>query len=621
MNTLATNRTDHRTDRTEQMQIVIVGHVDHGKSTLLGRLYADTGSLAEGKLERVQAICRQQGKEFEYAFLFDAFLEEQEQGVTIDTARTFFGWHGRQYIIIDAPGHKEFLKNMVSGAARAEAALLVIDAVEGVRDQSRRHGLLLSLLGVKQVAVVVNKMDLVGYRQDTFEAVEKEFREYLSSLNVVPERVLPVSAKCGDNIATRSERLSWYSGPTVLETLSLFTKETAKAEQPLRLPVQDVYKFDARRIIVGRVSAGRVRVGDRLIFSPSNKSAHVKSVEAFNVDPPPTEAISGECLGITLDEQIFIERGEVATHEGSLPLVSTSMRTNVFWLGRRPLERDRTYVLRLATRETPCELTAVHRIVSASDLTESAARTVVERNEVAEVTLRTKSPVAFDLYGACETTGRFVLVDGHDIAGGGIVTALVSDEQEPLRTEARARDFAWVKGEVQPEARARRYGHRTAIVLFVGQAFAGKAFLARKLEALLVNEGRHAYLLDEENLKYGLDADLGGSAKSTSAEVVRRYGEVARVLIDAGMIVISTTNAFGGDQEEVARAIRTLVYPTLVLSVHMGKDPGEAPGDADLTFSGPEDFDAAARQLIERLTHVGILAQPIGQAPAIQYTI
>src|SRR5438132_4296715 len=222
---------------SDNLNIVIVGHVDHGKSTLLGRLYADTGALPDGKLEKVQAICRQQGKEFEYAFLFDAFLEEQEQGITIDTARTFFTWAGREYIIIDAPGHKEFLKNMVSGAARAEAALLVIDAAEGVQEQSKRHGYLLSLLGVPQVAVVVNKMDLVGYRQDVYRAIEKEYRKFLAQLKVTPERFVPVSAKLGDNIAQPSAHMPWYTGPTVLETLGLFRKETSRERQTLRFPV------------------------------------------------------------------------------------------------------------------------------------------------------------------------------------------------------------------------------------------------------------------------------------------------------------------------------------------------------------------------------------------------
>ena len=200
-------------DVRDRMNIVIVGSVDHGKSTLLGRLYADTGTLPEGKVEKIQAICKQQGKEFEYAFLFDAFLEEQQQGVTIDTARTFFQWAGRQYIIIDAPGHKEFLKNMVSGAARAEAALLLIDALEGVKDQSKRHGLLLSMLGVRQVTVVVNKMDLVDYQQETFALIEKEYRAFLSQLDVTPQFVIPASAKRGDNIATPSPHMPWHTGP------------------------------------------------------------------------------------------------------------------------------------------------------------------------------------------------------------------------------------------------------------------------------------------------------------------------------------------------------------------------------------------------------------------------
>src|SRR3989442_955481 len=263
----------------EHLNIVIVGHVDHGKSTLLGRLYADTGSLPEGKLDKVRDICRRQGKEFEYAFLFDAFLEEQEQGITIDTARTFFTWEGRHYIIIDAPGHNEFLKNMVSGAARAEAALLVIDAHEDVREQSKKHGYLLSLLGIRQVAVIVNKMDLVGYRQDVYAAIETEYHAFLAQLKVTPERFVPVSAKLGDNIAKPSAHMPWYTGPTVLETLGLFRKETSRERQTLRFPVQDVYKFDARRIITGRIAAGRIKVGDRLVFSPSNKSATVKTIE------------------------------------------------------------------------------------------------------------------------------------------------------------------------------------------------------------------------------------------------------------------------------------------------------------------------------------------------------
>ncbi|HSN03412.1 MAG TPA: GTP-binding protein [Nitrospira sp.] len=606
---------------SENLNIVIVGHVDHGKSTLLGRLYADTGSLPDGKLEKVQAICRQQGKEFEYAFLFDAFLEEQEQGITIDTARTFFIWKGRQYIIIDAPGHKEFLKNMISGAARAEAALLLIDALEGVKEQSKKHGYLLSLLGVRQFAVVVNKMDLVGYRQDVFDGIEKEYREFLGQFKAVPERIIPVSAKMGDNIANRSDKMSWYTGPTVLDTLSLFKKEAARSEQPLRLPVQDVYKFDARRIITGRITAGTLKVGDQLVFSPSNKRANIRSIEAFNIDPPLAESHAGQSVGITLDEQIFVERGEVATHPEALPLVSTAFRANLFWLGKRPLERGRKYQLRVATKEVDCEVSVIHRIIDTMDLAQQQGSATVNKNQVAELTLRTKAPVAFDLSASFEATGRFVLVDEYDIAGGGIVTELVHDDQELLREEARRRDFAWVKGEVGVEDRAQQYGHRPAIVLFTGGRHTGKSFLAKRLETRLVADGRHAYLLDGENLRRGLDADLTEEERGQTDEMARRYGEVARLLIDTGLIVVSTTNPFGLAYKEAAQAIRTLVHPAPVIAVHMTKTNEEPPPNTDIIFSGPTDFDEATRQIMEELKKRGVLAQAIGAKPTFQYSI
>ena len=606
---------------SENLNIVIVGHVDHGKSTLLGRLYADTGSLPDGKLEKVQAICRQQGKEFEYAFLFDAFLEEQEQGITIDTARTFFMWKGRHYIIIDAPGHKEFLKNMISGAARAEAALLLIDALEGVKEQSKKHGYLLSLLGVRQFAVVVNKMDLVGYRQDVFEGIEKEYREFLAQFGAVPERIIPVSAKMGDNIANRSGTMPWYQGPTVLDTLSLFKKETARSEQPLRFPVQDVYKFDARRIIAGRITAGRLKIGDHLVFSPSNKRANIRSIEAFNVEPVLTGAEAGQSVGITLDEQIFVERGEVATHQEQLPLVSTAFKANLFWLGKQPLEQGRRYVLRVATREVECEVAAIHRIIDTMDLNQQSGSNKVARNQVGELTLRTKAPVAFDLSASFEATGRFVLVDDYDIAGGGIVTEMIKDDQEFLREEARRRDFAWVKGEVGIEERAQQYGHRAAIVLITGGRHTGKSFLAKKLEARLVADGRHAYLLDGENLRRGLDADLADGERSQTMEMARRYGEVARLLADTGLIVVSTTNPFGMAYAEAAQAIRTLVHPTPVISIQMSTISDEASTNADLVFTGPADFDAATKSILDELKRRGVLAQAIGAKPTFQYSI
>jgi len=607
-------------DIRDRMNIVIVGHVDHGKSTLLGRLYADTGTLPEGKVEKIQAICKQQGKEFEYAFLFDAFLEEQEQGITIDTARTFFRWAGRDYIIIDAPGHKEFLKNMVSGAARAESALLLIDALEGVRDQSKRHGLLLSMLGVKQVTVVVNKMDLVGYRQDTFDGIEKEYREFLSQLNVTPQFVIPASAKLGDNIAKVSSNLSWYTGPTVLDSLDKFFSKSEGAERSLRFPIQDVYKFDARRILAGRITAGSLKVGDQVIFSPSNKTAVVQTVEAFNIESPPTQAHAGQSVGITLDEQIFVERGEIISHEGSIPLVSTSFRANLFWLGQLPLEMSKSYLVRLGTREVECKVVAIHRIVDANDLSLDSqdTKTLVQRNEVADITIQARAPIAFDLYKDFETSGRFVLVDNYDVSGGGIITEMVEDREENLRVEARKRDFAWVQGDVSLAHRAKHYGHRAALVLLVGPDTTSKTFLAKKLESVLVAEGRHAYMLDAENLRLGLDADL---PEEEAMEIVRRYGEVARLLVDTGLLVISTTNSFNLPADQSIEAIRTLVHPATVLTVHMSKNEDDLLAESDLSFTGPDDFTASAHEILETLKRKGILAETIGNQPAFQFSI
>ena len=507
---------------------------------------------------------------------------------------------------------------MVSGAARAEAALLIIDALEGVKDQSKRHGLLLSMLGVKQVTVVVNKMDLVGYREDVFRGIEKEYREFLTQLNVIPQYVIPASAKQGINITTNAPETPWYTGPTVLDSLSHFSLEAADVDQPLRFPIQDVYKFDARRILVGKITAGQLKVGDRLVFAPSNKSAAIQSIEAFNVDPPPMRASAGQSVGITLDEQIFVERGQIAAHEDHSPLVSTSFRANVFWLGQRSLEMNKPYVLRLATREIACEVSAIHRIVNANDLDDRQTATAVQRNEVADLTIRTKASLAFDPYMTSEETGRFVIVDEYDVSGGGIITEMVRDEQEGLRTEARERDSAWVKGDIGPEERAKNYGHRAVVVLFTGPDTTAKAFLARKLESVLVAEGRHAYLLDAENLRRGLDADIG---EANANEAVRRYGEVARLLTDTGLIVLSTTNPFTLPAGTVAQAIQTLVNPTPVVTIYMSKEQESLLPDATLTFLGPEDFDARARQIIETLKQKGILAETVGAQPAFQFSI
>jgi bifunctional enzyme CysN/CysC len=585
----------------ERFNIVFAGHVDHGKSTLLGRLYADTDSLPDGHLEKVRQICASQGKVFEYAFLFDAFLEEQEQGITIDTARTFFKWQGRQYLILDAPGHKEFLKNMISGAARAEAAVLIIDAAEGVQEQSRRHGYMLSLLGIRQLVVVVNKMDLVQYDPQAFSDIETSYRAFLSELDLAPRCFIPASARDGDNVANRSPLMSWYHGPTLLESLSSFVKLPARTDLPLRFPVQDVYKFDSRRIIAGRVEAGELKVGDTLVFSPSNKSAVVKSIEAFNETVPPRSVQAGHSTGFTLSEQIFIERGEIASLKQSPPEVCSRFRANVFWMGKSPLETGREYQLRMTTNEVDIRIETIIGIIDAASLERSERCDRVEQNDVAEVIVRSTKHLALDRYSDIDATGRFVIIDGCDIWGGGIVMEPLKDAQEPFRREARQRDFEWRQGEVALAERVQRNGHNPGVILFTGERGSGKARMARRLERRLFNSGRQVYLLDGKNLLMGLSRDVH---EANNAEMVRRFGEVAQVLLRAGQVVVATTNTFSLAEHQI---IRTLVHPHPVVTVHLSFTETEPPENTDLNFVASDELDIPVRKIMEKMEEVAIL--------------
>src|SRR5258708_34601509 len=340
---------------TEQLKIVIVGHVDHGKSTFVGRLFHDTGSLPEGKLEQLQQVAQRRGIPFEWANLMDALQSERDQNITIDTAQIWFRTPKRQYVIIDAPGHKEFLKNMVTGAANAEAALLVIDAHEGVQENSRRHGYLLNLLGIRQVAVLVNKMDLEGFSEARFNEIEAEYRAWLKSISLAPGVFIPIDSKHGDNIASHSANTPWWTGPTVLETLDNFKVSEIPQDQPLRFPIQDIYRFDDRRILAGRIESGAIKVGDRLIFSPANKTSTVKTVERWNA-PASDTASAGESIGVTLTEQIFIARGAVASLEAAPPYELSRFKARLFWLGRRPFTPAGKYKLKLATQEVECRI-------------------------------------------------------------------------------------------------------------------------------------------------------------------------------------------------------------------------------------------------------------------------
>ncbi|MDR1362703.1 MAG: GTP-binding protein [Spirochaetaceae bacterium] len=413
-------------DCKKRMNIVVTGHVDHGKSTLIGRFLADTGSLPEGKLQAVRDSCKRNGRVFEYAFLLDALEDEQNQGITIDSARIFFKSAVREYIIIDAPGHIEFLRNMLSGASRAEAAVLVIDAVEGVAENSKRHGLLLSLLGVTQVLVVVNKMDLAGYDESVFNGIKAEYEEYLAKLRVRPVAFVPVSAREGKNITCRAAETSWYKGKTVLEVLDSFTPLVSKEKSFFAMPVQDVYRFsndnDERRIYAGSVVSGEVSAGDAVRFLPSRKEAHIKSVEVWNASPKCT-ARAGDASGFTLVEDIYVKRGEVMLRRSEKALVESAskIRANIIWLGERPFGFNRAYLLKLACVKVDARLECIERFLGDESESRGESPHELARNESGSVVLALSHPIAVSSFYDNADLGRFVIVDGYDAAGGGIV--------------------------------------------------------------------------------------------------------------------------------------------------------------------------------------------------------
>ena len=336
----------------DTLKIVVVGHVDHGKSTVIGKLLYDTHSLPEGAIEKVKRIAKETGKPFEYAYLLDAFEEEQKQGITIDTTQIQFSTEKRDYVIIDAPGHKEFLKNMISGAADAEAALLIVDAKQGVQEQSKRHAYILSLLGIKKVHVILNKMDLVDYSQEVFENVKRDMNKFLGDLNVYPLSYIPVSAFFGENILTKSDKLPWYYGKTLIESIDSIEKERGIEDKALRFPIQDVYKFDDRRIIAGRIESGKLKVGDNITIYPEGKKTKVKSIEYWVEKDKKDTVYAGESVGITVEDEFFNKRGEIITLDNEeAPQVSNSFRANIFWMGKNDLTKGKKYKLKLTTAE------------------------------------------------------------------------------------------------------------------------------------------------------------------------------------------------------------------------------------------------------------------------------
>jgi bifunctional enzyme CysN/CysC len=600
----------NNTKGEQDLNLVIAGHVDHGKSTIIGRMLADTDSLPEGKLEQVKETCRKNSKPFEYAFLLDALKDEQAQGITIDSARVFFQTDMRQYIILDAPGHIEFLKNMVTGAARAEAALLVIDASEGVRENSRRHGYMLSMLGIKQIAVVVNKMDLVDYDQDTYQQIVEEYTDFLAEIGLEAETFIPVSGMLGDNVAAQSDKMDWYHGQTVLEQLDSFENEALPHNKPFRMPVQDVYKFtkggDDRRIVAGTVEAGEMNVGDEVVFYPSGKKSTVKSIEGFKEDKQHKVKV-GKATGFTLDEQIYITRGELAARaDEAEPRVSARIKANLFWLARQDLVKDKVYYLKVGTAKVKARLQKINRVIDASNLNQDENKEKIERHDVAEVVFKLDRAMAFDLAGEIEETSRFVIVDEFEIAGGGIISEALEDEQSWVREKVMRRNYKWEQSLISREERAEKYNQKSTLILITGEEDVGKKPTAKALEKRLFNDGKVVYFLGIGNLLYGVDADIKNGDNNNQEEHLRRLAEVSHLMLDAGAILIVTAVELTQANLEL---IKTTVNPQQIETVWLG-DRITTDLEFDLHIPEFTSEDQVSAQIKGLLQDRGIIFRP-----------
>jgi len=404
----------------EHLKLVIVGHVDHGKSTLIGRLIVDSQSLPEGKMEEIRMASQDLGKDIEFAFLVDHLQEEREEGLTIDTAQIFFKTEKRDYVIIDAPGHVEFIKNMITGASQAEAGILIVSAEEGIKEQTQRHAYIMSMLGMDQVIVVINKMDLVGYNKERFEYISEELFGFLSSINVKPSYTIPISAKNGDNILTNSVSMEWYEGPSLMNALDSFRLKKNALMKPMRFSVQDAYKIYGEDVFVGRVESGIVKEGQAVLLLPSRQETRIRSIRIFGGEKKEAEA--GESIGVTLKDPMIVDRGMVVSEKEDLPEVTDTFRANIFWVSPVPFYLKEEVSLRCATQKVACTVGRIEKRLDSStlEILEENAQEL-HRNEVGLMVVKARTPLVIEKFHNVRELGRFVLERDHDIVAGGTI--------------------------------------------------------------------------------------------------------------------------------------------------------------------------------------------------------
>jgi bifunctional enzyme CysN/CysC len=543
----------------------MVGDVDAGKSTILGRMLVDLGQVTPQKLEELQSSSDKRGVPIEYSFLLDAFQLERDQAITLDISRIWLRMPERDYVFVDAPGHRELIRNLLTGASEVDAAIMVVAVDEGITLQTRRQALFLQWFGFKELLVAINKLDLTDEPETAFAARKAEVQAFLGQLDITPLDILPIAARDGDNIALGSRRWPWWKGPTLIESLERLSPYTPHAGGPLRFIVQDVYRRDVSRVIAGRIEAGTMRSGERVVFWPLQTDAVVTAIHRWPQEVD--EARAGDAVAITLDERIFVDRGAVASYPGDGPALGHAIQATVVWLGSDPVMQGEALRMRIGTREIAVTLQRIDEVVDPDSLAGKPGD-VLGKGDVAVVTLASRELIAADDELETTSIGKFVLMHGSNVVAGGRVRSVIGRPRSEGATDIVAQTSS-----VPPSERFLRNGHSGGVFWLTGLPSAGKSTLAMTVQRMLFDRGRHVYVLDGDTLRTSLNVDLGFSEEDRS-ENVRRTAAVAAVLADGGFVVIcALISPFAADREKAR-----VSYPGRFHEVYVSCDLQTAEG-------------------------------------------
>ena len=547
------------------LRFITCGSVDDGKSTLIGRLLYESKLIFEDQLAALEADSKKvgtQGGELDFALLVDGLAAEREQGITIDVAYRFFSTDRRKFIVADTPGHEQYTRNMVTGASTADVAVILIDARKGVLTQTRRHSYIVSLLGIRHVVLAINKMDLVDYSQKTFDDIVAAYREFAKQIgltNIVP---VPLSALRGDNILERSTRTPWYDGPTLMGYLESVEIEDDLQTKPFRLAVQWVNRPNQDfRGFAGTIASGKIRRGDPVRVLPSGRQSRVMRIVDYERDLE--TAVAGQSVTLTLADEIDVSRGDVIAAADSPPAVSDQFQATIIWMHDEPMLRGRPYIIKLGTRMLTGSITTPRHKVNVNTLERLAAKQL-ELNEIGVCNLSFDRAIPFDPYADNRETGGFILIDklSNDTVGAGLLNFALR----------RAENIHWQALDVNKIARSSLKGQRACVLWFTGLSGAGKSTVADLVEKRLHALGRHTYTLDGDNVRHGLNKDLGFT-DADRVENIRRVAEVSRLMVDAGLIVlVSFISPFRSER----RLARELMQPGEFLEVFVDTPLAEA---------------------------------------------